>query len=69
MGENIFLANFLNHFEKEEIILISQDDYPIRLGEMTRKENKHYNFDLPKTINNSRFLTDIKKIDKRQCGL
>lgn len=63
-GKTFFLTNFLNHFQKDEISLISQDDYYIPVGEMTKEENKLYNFDLPKTINDSQFLTDIKKLIK-----
>jgi uridine kinase len=62
-GKTFFLKCFLNHFKQEEISLLSQDDYYYRVGHnMTAEENKLYNFDLPSTIDNSQFLSDIKKL-------
>ncbi|WP_395804720.1 uridine kinase [Daejeonella sp.] len=62
-GKTFFLKCFLNHFKKEEICLLSQDDYYYRVGHtMTAEENKLYNFDLPSTIDNSQFVNDIKNL-------
>lgn len=62
-GKTFFLKCFLNHFKKEEICLLSQDDYYFRVGHtMTAEENKLYNFDLPTTIDNDQFLNDIKNL-------
>lgn len=62
-GKTFFLKCFLNHFKKEEICLLSQDDYYYRVGHsMTAEENKLYNFDLPVTIDNNQFLSDIKNL-------
>jgi uridine kinase len=62
-GKTFFLKCFLNHFKKEEICLLSQDDYYYRVGHtMTAEENKLYNFDLPATIDNNQFLSDIKNL-------
>lgn len=62
-GKTFFLKCFLNHFKKNEICLLSQDDYYYRVGHnMTAEENKLYNFDLPSTIDNSQFLNDIKSL-------
>lgn len=62
-GKTFFLKCFLNHFQKDEICLLSQDDYYFRVGHtMTPEENKLYNFDLPSTIDNKQFLIDIKSI-------
>lgn len=62
-GKTFFLKCFLNHFQNEEICLLSQDDYYFRVGHtMTPEENKLYNFDLPSTIDNQQFLSDIKSI-------
>jgi len=62
-GKTFFLKCFLNHFKKEEISLLSQDDYYYRVGHtMTAEENKLYNFDLPATIDNHQFLSDIKNL-------
>lgn len=62
-GKTFFLKCFLNHFKKKEICLLSQDDYYYRVGHtMTAEENKLYNFDLPATIDNNQFLSDIKNL-------
>lgn len=63
-GKTFFLNSFLHHFEHDEVTLVSQDDYYIPAGEMTQEENKLYNFDLPKTIDDQQFLIDIKKLVK-----
>jgi uridine kinase len=61
-GKTFFLNCFLNHFDKSEVSLVSQDDYYHTVGEMTAEENKLYNFDLPRTIDDEHFLADIKKL-------
>ncbi|MXV15525.1 uridine kinase family protein [Hufsiella ginkgonis] len=61
-GKTFFLHCFLNHFNKDEVCLVSQDDYYIPAGEMTQEENKLYNFDLPSTIDDSHFLKDIQDL-------
>lgn len=61
-GKTFFLKCFLNHFKENEISLISQDDYYHPVGEMDAEANKHYNFDLPETIDDRQFLSDIKTL-------
>lgn len=61
-GKTFFLKCFLKHFNANEICLVSQDDYYIPVGELSAEENKLYNFDLPDTIDNEQFLTDINKL-------
>ena len=61
-GKTFFLNCFLQHFQKSEVSLLSQDDYYIPVGELTAEENKLYNFDLPSTIDNELFLSDIKTL-------
>lgn len=61
-GKTFFLKCFLNHFTQGEVSLVSQDDYYHPVGEMTAEENKLYNFDLPSTIDDTLFLSDIKKL-------
>lgn len=59
-GKTFFLNCFLNHFEKEDVCLVSQDDYYIPVAHnMTPDENKLYNFDLPITIDKQHFYDDI----------
>jgi len=61
-GKTFFLHCFLNHFNPNEVCLVSQDDYYIPVGEMTAEENKLYNFDLPATIDDELFLKDINQL-------
>lgn len=62
-GKTFFLKCFLNHFQKDEVCLVSQDDYYIPVGHnMTPEENKLYNFDLPDTIDHKHFEDDIEKL-------
>jgi uridine kinase len=62
-GKTFFLNCFLNHFEKDDVCLVSQDDYYIPVAHnMTPEENKLYNFDLPATIDKQHFLDDISKL-------
>jgi uridine kinase len=62
-GKTFFLKCFLEHFTADEVCLVSQDDYYIPVGHnMTKEENKLYNFDLPSTIDADRFEADISKL-------
>jgi uridine kinase len=58
-GKTFFLKCFLHHFSPGEVCLVSQDDYYLPAGEMSREENKHHNFDLPAAIDAARFIQDI----------
>lgn len=62
-GKTFFLKCFLEHFTKSEVCLVSQDDYYFPVAHnMTKEENKHYNFDLPSTIDHESFEGDIDKL-------
>ena len=62
-GKTFFLKCFLEHFTKEEVCLVSQDDYYIPVAHtMTAEENKLYNFDLPSTIEHQNFKDDISRL-------
>lgn len=62
-GKTFFLKCFLEHFEKDEVCLVSQDDYYIPVAHnMTAEENKLYNFDLPGTIDHEHFENDIESL-------
>ena len=58
-GKTFFLNSFVNHFDKHEVALISQDDYYIPANTKTQEENKLYNFDLPTAIDREAFYQDI----------
>src|SRR5438309_817347 len=62
-GKTFFLKCFREHFTDEEVSLVSQDDYYYPVAHnMTKEENKLYNFDLPKTINSGQFIADINRL-------
>lgn len=66
-GKTFFLKCFLNHFLTNEVCLISQDDYYRQVtGNMTAEENKYYNFDLPSTIDEHRFLQDVEQLIRQE---
>jgi len=62
-GKTFFLKCFLEHFSADEICMVSQDDYYFPVAHnMTKEENKHYNFDLPSTIDHQHFEDDINSL-------
>lgn len=66
-GKTFFLKCFLEHFTEDEVCLVSQDDYYIPVAHnMTKEENKLYNFDLPSTIDHAHFEDDIAKLINNQ---
>jgi uridine kinase len=66
-GKTFFLKCFLEHFTDDEVCLVSQDDYYIPVAHnMTKEENKLYNFDLPSTIDHAHFEDDIAKLINNQ---
>ncbi|HZY37951.1 MAG TPA: uridine kinase [Mucilaginibacter sp.] len=69
-GKTFFLKCFLEHFSPDEVCLVSQDDYYIPVAHnMTREENKFYNFDLPSTIDNEHFENDIASLIRGETVL
>jgi uridine kinase len=62
-GKTFFLKCFLEHFTDDEVCLVSQDDYYIPVAHnMTKEENKLYNFDIPATIDRAHFEDDIASL-------
>src|ERR1700733_184172 len=62
-GKTFFLKCFLEHFTDDEVCLVSQDDYYIPVAHnLTKEENKFYNFDLPSAIDHEHFREDISKL-------
>ena len=62
-GKTFFLKCFLKHFSDSEVSLVSQDDYYFPVPpDMTAEENKHFNFDLPDTIDHQHFEEDIQSL-------
>jgi len=69
-GKTFFLKCFLEHFTADEVSLVSQDDYYIPVAHnMTKEENKEYNFDLPSTIDHEHFQQDISKLLNKEAIL
>ncbi|MEO3407812.1 uridine kinase [Mucilaginibacter sp. CAU 1740] len=69
-GKTFFLKSFLEHFTADEVSLVSQDDYYIPVAHnMTKEENKLYNFDLPSTIDHEHFQQDISKLLNKESIL
>jgi uridine kinase len=69
-GKTFFLKSFLEHFTADEVSLVSQDDYYIPVAHnMTKEENKLYNFDLPSTIDHEHFQQDISKLLNKEAIL
>jgi uridine kinase len=69
-GKTFFLKCFLEHFTQDEVCLVSQDDYYIHVAHnMTKEENKLYNFDLPDTIDHQHFQEDISKLLNKETIL
>lgn len=61
-GKTFFLNSFLNHFNRNDVCLISQDDYYLPAGDLTPEENKLYNFDIPASFDEEYFTRDVEKI-------
>ncbi|UKJ05986.1 uridine kinase family protein [Solitalea lacus] len=61
-GKTYFLRSLYKYFDQDQLVIISQDDYYIPVGELTPEENKLYNFDLPRTIDNDKFQSDVEKL-------
>ncbi|WP_022829368.1 uridine kinase family protein [Sphingobacterium paucimobilis] len=61
-GKTFFLKSFLDHFDQEQVTLISQDDYYYPANTKTQEENRLYNFDVPSSINREDFFNDIKSL-------
>jgi uridine kinase len=69
-GKTFFLKCFLEHFTADEVSLVSQDDYYIPVAHnMTKEENRLYNFDLPSTIDHEHFQQDISKLLNKEAIL
>ena len=61
-GKTSFLKDVLNAFTKDQICLISQDNYYKTLDYIPIDENGVYNFDLPETINHEQFAHHLGQL-------
>ena len=61
-GKTTFIKKIREHFDANQICVISQDDYYKPREQQKWDENGYQNFDLPKSIDKKEFVQDIKKL-------
>lgn len=61
-GKTSFLKDLLHAFPKDQICLISQDNYYRTLDHVPLDENGVHNFDLPQTIDHERFAGHLSQL-------
>ena len=61
-GKTYFLNRLLNSFNKEDICLISQDNYYFPIHKQHKDGNGIENFDIPESIDNNELLADIQQL-------
>ncbi|MEM9299491.1 MAG: uridine-cytidine kinase [Bacteroidota bacterium] len=61
-GKTMFLNSLLHRFGKEDICLISQDNYYLPRDQQPLDENGVKNFDTPQSIDHKAFASDLRKI-------
>ncbi len=65
-GKTTFLKALMQHYPKEKLALVSQDNYYIPIHQQLKDENGKTNFDLPVSIDRVHFLQDIERLLSRQ---
>jgi uridine kinase len=65
-GKTFFLQGLSSYFKKDEICLISQDNYYKNIEHQVIDENGIHNFDLPDSIDRETFLKDLIKLKAGQ---
>ncbi len=65
-GKTSFLKDLLHAFPKDQICLISQDNYYRTLDHVPIDENGVHNFDLPQTIDHERFAGHLSQLHAGQ---
>lgn len=69
-GKSLFLSRLLSEFGKDEITLISQDNYYHTRDKQPLDENGVKNFDTPQSIDAERFSHDIHQLsDNKEVTL
>ena len=61
-GKSHFLEKLVDHFEANEICLISQDNYYKPVGSQKKDAHGMVNFDLPGSFNKASLLQDLKDL-------
>ncbi len=65
-GKTSFLRELMNHFTKEEVALVSQDNYYHPKHLQTADENGVLNFDLPTSIDRVHFYDDMMRLSNNE---
>ena len=66
-GKTTLIRKLREAFTREELCIISQDDYYRPIEEQQQDENGVTNFDLPTSIDDKAFLKDIKRLRRRDA--
>ncbi|MEM9858801.1 MAG: uridine-cytidine kinase [Bacteroidota bacterium] len=61
-GKTMFLNSLLHRFGKNDICLVSQDNYYLPRDQQPLDENGVKNFDTPQSIDHKAFASDLRKI-------
>ncbi|MFT5883962.1 MAG: uridine kinase [Arcticibacterium sp.] len=61
-GKTLFLRSLLKHFTKEQVCLISQDNYYREISKIPLDENGIQNYDLPECIDFELYASHIKDL-------
>lgn len=65
-GKTLFLKSLINHFNSEEICLVSQDNYYKDRHLQPKDENGIENFDTPQSIEFDEYARDISALKNNQ---
>ncbi|MEM7106780.1 MAG: uridine kinase [Bacteroidota bacterium] len=61
-GKTMFLNSLLHRFDKDDLCIISQDNYYLPRDQQPLDENGVKNFDTPQAIDHKAFGSDLRKI-------
>lgn len=61
-GKTTFIKELRNHFRKDELCIISQDDFYFPREEQKKDKSGVTNFDLPASIDKKAFVKDVKRL-------
>lgn len=65
-GKTSFLRELMNHFTKEKVALVSQDNYYHPKDLQLADDNGVLNFDLPTSIDRKHFYEDMMRLSKNE---
>ncbi|NRB62708.1 MAG: uridine kinase [Saprospiraceae bacterium] len=63
-GKTTFIRALKESFQRDEVCIVSQDDYYLPKAEQWRDPQGVVNFDLPSSIDKAAFTTDVKHLIK-----